>query len=69
MFKAMDDIRDIVDKIWDIMTLNLVIKVVPYSENCLLFVFNGGSSSSLTICPIDILLKMNVLLSAKQPKS
>ncbi len=29
------------------------IKVVPYSENCLVFMFNGGSSSSLTICPID----------------
>ena len=28
-------------------------KVVPYSENCLVFMFNGGSSSSLTICPID----------------
>ncbi len=27
-------------------------KVVPYSENCLVFMFNGGSSSSSTICPI-----------------
>ena len=30
-----------------------VIKVVPYSENCLVFMFNGGSYSSTTICPID----------------
>ena len=28
-------------------------KVVPYSENCLVFMFNGGSSSSKTIWPID----------------
>ena len=32
---------------------NWCVKVVPYSENCLVFMFNGGSSSSLTICPID----------------
>ncbi len=40
------------------------IKVALYSEICLVFMFNGGSSSSLTICPID--KKMNVLLSVKQ---
>ncbi len=29
------------------------IKVALYSEICLVFMFNGGSPSSLTICPID----------------
>ncbi len=30
-----------------------LIKVALYSEICLVFMFNGGSSSSLIICPID----------------
>ncbi len=30
-----------------------IIKVVPYSEIRLVFMFNGGSSSSPTICPTD----------------
>ncbi len=34
------------------------LKVVPYSEHCLAFMFNGGSSSSLTICPIEKKISM-----------
>ena len=39
----------------------ICIKVVPYSENWLAFMVNGGSSSSLTICLIDKKISMENL--------
>ncbi len=36
-----------------------VLKVATYSRICIVFMFNGGSSSSYTIQPIDTKIGMN----------